>query len=266
MCFAPAFLCDPDDCTGIFKSQPRGTTGSSVSVHPSYTSPHDSSLKDKRTFVGCTLGVAESVRRAVVGEVSALVEESAVVQPPSETVCSTGLPTRIVRRPRLPVGQRWSSSSGDPKRQLEAPPDSGPDTGVAPSASASGYTCTCPPPHGSGFGTPRRSILLQLLALLLVGSGTGTAAAQSLQLTGAVRTLAGEPGVSGRADGFGTNAKFSGPVGIALNTDGTHAIVVRWGAMVWTKRQSGVRSFVSSFLGRVIPFVDIFTFSGRRFV
>jgi hypothetical protein len=241
MCFAPGVLHDPDgDCT--FKSEPRGTAGSSVSVHPSCTSPPVSSLKVTRTCVGGAhrgiggeavsgaSGVDASVRQAVVGEAAAPWQSSALAQPPPVPVCSTGLPTQIVRRPRLQVGQRRRSCSGVSKYLLEAPADYEP-----PSASASGYTCPCPLPSGfgfgSGYGTPRRSILLQLLALLLVGSGMRTAAAQaqSLQLTGVVSTLAGQPSVPGRADGVGTNAKFTNPAGVALNTEGTRAVVVRCG-------------------------------------
>ena len=42
-----------------------------------------------------------------------------------------------------------------------------------------------------------------------------------------VSTLAGQAGSSGSTNGVGTNARFNGPVGIALDAAGTFAVVVR---------------------------------------
>jgi hypothetical protein len=46
-----------------------------------------------------------------------------------------------------------------------------------------------------------------------------------------VTTLAGQPGVQSYTDGVGTMATFNLPVGIALNSAGTYAVIVRLRAL-----------------------------------
>ena len=45
--------------------------------------------------------------------------------------------------------------------------------------------------------------------------------------SGVVSTLAGQAGSPGSTNGIGTNARFNGPIGIALDATGTFAVVVR---------------------------------------
>ena len=45
--------------------------------------------------------------------------------------------------------------------------------------------------------------------------------------SGVVSTLAGQAGSPGSTNGIGTNARFTSPIGIALDAAGTFAVVVR---------------------------------------
>ena len=75
-----------------------------------------------------------------------------------------------------------------------------------------------------------------------VSAGSGTTSANvtnvsvsctSMNITGAVTTIAGTVGVSGSTDGTGTGATFNGPRGIA--TDGTNLYIADYGAAIIRK-------------------------------
>jgi hypothetical protein len=80
--------------------------------------------------------------------------------------------------------------------------------------------------------TPKMIHWLSMLAALLLGGGCGTGISFSVaevQLNnGVITTLVGRQGVSSPfSDGIRTSATFDDPRGVALNTAGTSALVVR---------------------------------------